>query len=196
MKRVEYHWILYLVSSLVLAVLLLSCAGNGAESPAPEIGEEEAGPQVPPEAQLEVTSSAFAQGEAIPQKYTCDGEDVSPPLAWTGAPESVASYALIMDDPDAPAGTWVHWVLFDISPQTTQLAEDVPATVGVQGNSSWNRTGYGGPCPPSGEHRYFFKLYALDTTLGLEAGATKEEVLQAMSDHVVAQGELMGTYSR
>lgn len=196
MKRFQYHWILYLVSSLVLAVLLLSCAGNGAESPAPEIGEEEAGPQVPPEAQLEVTSSAFAQGEAIPQKYTCDGEDVSPPLAWTGAPESVASYALIMDDPDAPAGTWVHWVLFDISPQTTKLAEDVPATVGVQGNSSWDRTGYGGPCPPSGEHRYFFKLYALDTTLGLEAGATKEEVLQAMSDHVVAQGELMGTYSR
>lgn len=196
MKRVEYHWILYLVSSLVLAVLLLSCAGNGAESPAPEIGEEEAGPQVPAEAQLEVTSSAFAQGEAIPQKYTCDGEDVSPPLAWTGAPESVASYALIMDDPDAPAGTWVHWVLFDISPQTTKLAEDVPATVGVQGNSSWDRTGYGGPCPPSGEHRYFFKLYALDTTLGLEAGATKEEVLEAMSDHVVAQGELMGTYSR
>lgn len=192
MKRVDYHGILRLAGSVVLSILLLSCAGNGAGSPAAEVGEEETGPVT----QLQVTSSAFSQGEAIPLEYTCDGEDVSPPLAWSGAPDGVASYSLIMDDPDAPAGTWVHWVLFDISPQTTQLAEDLPATIGVQGNSSWDRTGYGGPCPPSGEHRYFFKLYALDTTLGLEAGATKEEVLEAMAGHVVAQGELMGTYSR
>lgn len=146
--------------------------------------------------ELEVTSSAFSEGEAIPRKYTCDGDDVSPPLAWSGAPDGVASYALIMDDPDAPAGTWVHWVLFDLPPQTTQLAENAPSSAGVQGNSSWNRTGYGGPCPPGGEHRYFFKLYALDTTLGLDAGATKEEVLQAMEGHVAAQGQLMGTYRR
>lgn len=191
MKQVTHRRILYLAGILLLPLLLLSCAGSGDEPPLAEV-EEEAGP----EARLEVTSSAFSQGEAIPQKYTCDGEDVSPPLAWSGAPDSVASYALIMDDPDAPAGTWVHWVLFDIPAQTTQLAENTPATVGIQGNSSWDRTGYGGPCPPGGEHRYFFKLYALDTMLGLEAGATKEEVLEAMSGHVVAQGALMGTYSR
>lgn len=191
MKQVTHRRILYLAGFLLLPLLLLSCAGSGDEPPLAEV-EEEAGP----EARLEVTSSAFSQGEAIPQKYTCDGEDVSPPLAWSGAPDSVASYALIMDDPDAPAGTWVHWVLFDIPAQTTQLAENTPATVGIQGNSSWDRTGYGGPCPPGGEHRYFFKLYALDTMLGLEAGATKEAVLEAMRGHVAAQGALMGTYSR
>lgn len=191
MKQVTHRRILYLAGILLLPLLLLSCAGSGDEPPLAEV-EEEAGP----EARLEVTSSAFSQGEAIPQKYTCDGEDVSPPLAWSGAPDSVASYALIMDDPDAPAGTWVHWVLFDIPAQTTQLAENTPATVGIQGNSSWDRTGYGGPCPPGGEHRYFFKLYALDTMLGLEAGATKEAVLEAMRGHVAAQGALMGTYSR
>ncbi len=141
-----------------------------------------------------LSSSAFAQGKPIPAKYTCDGLDISPPLAWGDAPMGTQSFALIMDDPDAPAGTWVHWVLFNLPAQTHQLAEK--ATQGVQGRNSWGRLGYGGPCPPSGTHRYFFRLYALDTLLQLPAGATKEQVLRAMQGHVLAQAELMGVYAR
>ncbi|RIH89443.1 YbhB/YbcL family Raf kinase inhibitor-like protein [Calidithermus roseus] len=137
-----------------------------------------------------LSSSAFAQGKPIPAKYTCDGLDISPPLAWSDAPRGTQSFALIMDDPDAPAGTWVHWVLFNLPAQTHQLAEK--AVQGVQGRNSWGRLGYGGPCPPSGTHRYFFRLYALDTLLQLPAGATKEQVLRAMQGHVLAQAELMG----
>ena len=141
-----------------------------------------------------LSSSAFAQGKPIPAKYTCDGPDISPPLAWSDAPRGTQSFALIMDDPDAPAGTWVHWVLFNLPAQTHQLAEK--AAQGVQGCNSWGRLGYGGPCPPSGTHRYFFRLYALDTLLQLPAGATKEQVLRAMQGHVLAQAELMGVYAR
>lgn len=150
---------------------------------------------------IELTSPAFIQGEAIPAKYTCDGADISPPLQWQSLPDGTESLALIMDDPDAPRGTWVHWVLYDIPAATGELPENVaPADTvpggGSQGKSSWNRVGYGGPCPPSGAHRYFFKLYALDTVLNLAAGATKEELLSAMEGHILAQGELMGTYAR
>lgn len=145
---------------------------------------------------LELTSTAFSQGASIPSEYTCDGADVSPPLAWSGAPEAVGSFALIMDDPDAPAGTWVHWVLYNLPAETNELPQGAPADAGLQGQNSWSRTGYGGPCPPSGEHRYFFKLYALDAPLELADGATKDELLQAMDGHILAQGQLMGTYSR
>jgi Raf kinase inhibitor-like YbhB/YbcL family protein len=146
-------------------------------------------------------TTAFAPEEPIPVKYTCDGEDISPPLAWENAPASTQSFALIADDPDAPRGTWVHWVLYNLPAETRTRSEAIPPDAELSdgsrhGHNSWGRSGYGGPCPPSGTHRYFFKLYALDTTLNLEAGANKEQLLQAMEGHVLSQAELMGTYTR
>lgn len=151
---------------------------------------------------MQITSTAFAQNESIPVKYTCDGADVSPSLAWSGVPAGAESLALISDDPDAPGRTWVHWVIYNVSAARSELPEGVEAaeTVldgAVQGTNDFNKIGYGGPCPPSGDpHRYFFKLYALDTELSLGPGATKQEVLDAMGGHVLAQTELMGTYKR
>lgn len=149
-----------------------------------------------------LTSTAFAEGAAIPVKYTCDGADLSPPLAWTGTPDATKNFALIADDPDAPAGTWVHWVLFNLSglvhalPESVAKAESVLAGA-LQGRNDFKRIGYGGPCPPPGKpHRYHFKLYALDGPLALDAGATKTEVEHAMRDHVLGQAELTGSYGR
>ena len=150
---------------------------------------------------MKISSTAFSEGDMIPQKYTCGGEDISPPLAWTGVPAETRSLALIADDPDAPVGTWTHWVAFDIPPDVTELPKAVPAdetlpTGGTPGNNSWRRLGYGGPCPPGGTHRYFFGLYALDTELALKAGASKGDVEQAMKGHVLAEAQLMGQYKR
>ncbi|MGC9398942.1 MAG: YbhB/YbcL family Raf kinase inhibitor-like protein [Anaerolineae bacterium] len=150
---------------------------------------------------FELTSTAFEHEDAIPTKYTCDGEDISPPLAWTEPPEDTESFALICDDPDAPMGTWVHWVLYNIPADARGLPEGVPARENLDdgslhGKNSWGRRDYGGPCPPGGTHRYFFKLYALDTTLDLGSGASKKQLLNAMEGHVLAQAELMGTYRR
>lgn len=150
---------------------------------------------------FELTSTAFRAGEMIPPKYTCDGPDVSPPLAWTGVPQGAQSFALIVDDPDAPRGIWVHWVLYDIPAQESSLPEAMPSDPQLKngarnGRNDFQRLGYGGPCPPSGTHRYFFKLYALDKKLGLPSGATKAEVLKAMEGHILGQAELMGTYKR
>ncbi len=151
--------------------------------------------------ELNIKSSAFEEGALIPEKYTCDGEDVSPPLSWTQPPKETKSMVLICDDPDAPMGTWVHWVLFGLSPDTLELAEGVSHEKEVlggvkQGLNDFRRYGYGGPCPPGGTHRYFFKLYAVDTQVDLNAGATKNEILNAIKGHVLAEGELMGRYSR
>lgn len=151
--------------------------------------------------EIKVTSSAFEDGGLIPAKYTCDGEDISPPLQWAGVPEGAGSVALICDDPDAPMGTFVHWVLFNLPAITTELAEDVPADKTLpngagQGITDFGRIGYGGPCPPSGTHRYFFKIYALDTELALKAGVSKRELLRAMEGHILAQGQLIGKYRR
>jgi hypothetical protein len=151
---------------------------------------------------LQISSTAFLEGGSIPKKYTCDSEDISPPLAWNGVPAGTKSLALIADDPDAPMGTWVHWVLFDIPASLSSLPEAVAKTptvqgIGTQGKNDFGKTGYGGPCPPRGKpHRYFFKLYALDTALNLKAGASKAEVENAMRGHILGQGQLMGTYSR
>lgn len=145
-----------------------------------------------------LNSTAFDQGSLIPQKYTCDGADVSPPLAWSGVLAGTESFALIMDDPDAPMGTWDHWVLFNLPASANGLAENIkqlPAGTQV-GQNSWKRNDWGGPCPPDKEHRYFFKLYALDTTLSLSTGATKKQVEVAMKGHVLGQAELMGRYDR
>ncbi|MHC4414733.1 MAG: YbhB/YbcL family Raf kinase inhibitor-like protein [Planctomycetota bacterium] len=151
---------------------------------------------------LRVTSSAFKHEAAIPSKYTCDAQDVSPPLEWTAGPTPTASYALVMDDPDAPAGTWVHWAAWNI--HDTKLPEDAanralaetPIGQMRHGTNSWSRIGYGGPCPPSGTHRYFFKVYALDRDLDLGPESTKQALLAAMEGHILARGELMGTYTR
>lgn len=151
---------------------------------------------------IEITSSAFVEGKPIPAKYTCDDRDSSPPLEWKNIPPVAKSLALIADDPDAPVGTWVHWVLYDLPPTTTQLPENLDKSQYVlggtkQGINDFRRLGYGGPCPPSGKpHRYFFKLYALDKMLNLNPGLTKKDVLKAMEGHVLAEGQLMGTYQR
>jgi Raf kinase inhibitor-like YbhB/YbcL family protein len=142
------------------------------------------------------TSPAFVQGAPIPSKHTCEGEDLSPELDWKGAPATAKSFAVIVDDPDAPKGTWTHWVIFDVPGTATKLAEGSKG-VGVEGKTSWDRTGWGGPCPPSGTHHYEFKLYALDVpSIGKPAGATREEVEAAMSAHVVGRAALMGTYEK
>jgi Raf kinase inhibitor-like YbhB/YbcL family protein len=151
---------------------------------------------------FQISANAFSPGESIPQKFTCDGTNVSPQLNWTDPPTTAQSFALIMDDPDAPVGTWVHWVLYNLPPDTRELTENTANREQLpdgahQGRNDFNKTGYGGPCPPAGKpHRYFFKLYALDTRLNLRLGATKADVERAMKDHIVAQSELMGRYSR
>ena len=150
---------------------------------------------------IKVTSSAFAEGGLIPAKYTCDGSDISPPLQWEAVPEGTKSIALISDDPDAPMGTWVHWVLFNLPAESKGLEENIPQDKTLpngarQGLTDFGRIGYGGPCPPSGTHRYFFKIYALDTKLDLAAGAKKSELLKAMEGHILGQGQLIGKYKR
>lgn len=150
---------------------------------------------------IKVESAAFNSMGAIPVKYSCDGEDVSPPLRWGDVPEGTKSIAIISDDPDAPVGTWVHWVCYDIPPDVDSIAENIPKAEtlscgGKQGITDFRRIGYGGPCPPGGTHRYFFKVYALDVVLGLPAGKSKKEIETAMKGHILAQGELVGKYSR
>jgi len=147
-------------------------------------------------AEMKITSSAFQHGEVIPSKYTADGADVNPPLTISGVPEGAKSLVLIMDDPDAPVGVWDHWIVFNIAPETTDIAENSIPAGATLGKNSWGRTDYGGPAPPSGVHRYFFKLYALDTTLSLPAGATKSQVESAMKGHILAEAQLMGKYTR
>ncbi|MGI9642496.1 MAG: YbhB/YbcL family Raf kinase inhibitor-like protein [Acidimicrobiia bacterium] len=143
---------------------------------------------------MELTSTAFENEDAIPVRFTCDGDGISPALALAGVPADAQSLALIMEDPDAPNGTWDHWIAYDI-PVTDEIAEDV-GELGTAGTNSWGLTGYGGPCPPSGTHRYFFTIYALDSDLGLDEGATKDQVLGALNGRILAEGILMGTYSR
>lgn len=145
--------------------------------------------------QMSLTSPAFNDGEVIPVQYSCDGDDVSPDLDWFGIPEGTVSLSFIMDDPDAPVGTWIHWVLYNIPADMPGLQLGMTG-VGVDGTNSRGTTGYGGPCPPGGTHRYFFKLFALDLNLDLAVGANKEELLAAMDGHILGQAELMGTYTR
>lgn len=195
-----------LVCLISLVAVLTACGGSSARpspTPPPTLAPPTETADVETEEPvMQITSPAFAQSESIPVKYTCDGANVSPPLAWNGVPADAKSLALISDDPDAPAGTWVHWVIYGISPSRSELSEGVEASEtvldsAVQGTNDFDNIGYGGPCPPRGDpHRYFFKLYALDTELSLGPGATKQEVLDATDGHVLAQAELMGIYKR
>lgn len=177
-----------LVGCAAAGWLLLSAACASAAPPA--------APEGVTAVTIQLTSVAFSEGNTIPKRYTCDAENVSPPLQWTQIPAGTMSLALIMDDPDAPAGTWVHWVLYDVPPKQAGLAEG-ESGVGVQGLNGFRKTGYGGPCPPGGKpHRYYFKVYALDSLLNLPQGANKGEVEKAMQGHVLGVGQLMGLYSR
>jgi Raf kinase inhibitor-like YbhB/YbcL family protein len=173
------------VTPIVAALALLACEEGSAMA-------------------FKLGSPAFAASGTIPARHTCDAEDLSPRLEWSDPPAGTGAFALICDDPDAPAGTWVHWVIYDLPGDARSLPEGVPtdrvlrAPPGArQGVNDFRKTGYGGPCPPPGKaHRYFFRLYALDGPLGLEPGATKAQVERAMEGHVLGRAELMGTYAR
>jgi len=147
---------------------------------------------------MKISSPAFGNGDPIPRRHTCEGEDVPPMLVWEEVPPGVRSFALIAEDPDAPSGNFVHWVVYDLPPDTTQLPESAALPDGAQlGKNHYGTESYRGPCPPPGKpHRYYFRLYALDSTLGLAGGATADEVRNAMRDHVLAEAETMGTWQR
>jgi Raf kinase inhibitor-like YbhB/YbcL family protein len=152
-------------------------------------------------ADLILISEAFSEGDPIPKEFTCDGEDISPPLKWEGAPQNTESYVLVMDDPDAPGGTWIHWILFNIPAEANELMAAIPPVAELadgssHGQNSWGRSDYGGPCPPGGTHRYFFKLFALDQLMDFAPGITVDQALQGIQDHVLAETTLMGTYTR
>ncbi|MBE9225374.1 YbhB/YbcL family Raf kinase inhibitor-like protein [Phormidium sp. LEGE 05292] len=183
------------------SINLLGLVGLSLASCSP-INNPSTNSQLPPKVKtMKLESDAFSANSMIPSKYTCDGRDFSPPLKWDAPPTGTQSLALIVDDPDAPMKTFVHWVLYDLPPEITSLPEAIPgdatlADGGTQGKSDFGKLGYGGPCPPSGTHRYFFKLYALDRTLELASGATKEQLEAAMNGHILAAAELIGFYSR
>jgi Raf kinase inhibitor-like YbhB/YbcL family protein len=145
---------------------------------------------------MQITSSVFNHNQSIPEKYTCDGENISPNLSFNDIPEKAQSLALIVEDPDAPAGLWIHWTLWNITPDTTTISEGSTPKGATEGITSFGNTGYGGPCPPDKEHRYVFKLYALDTTLELDSTATKENLDNAMQGHILDTAELIGLYER
>lgn len=151
---------------------------------------------------ISLSSSAFKEGDKIPVKYTCVGQDVSPPLEWSQPPSGTQAFALILDDPDAPGGVFTHWVIFNILSDSRKLPEAIPTQAqlpdgALQGKNDFGRVGYGGPCPPPGRpHRYQFTLYAVDQSLDLKAGVSKKQLLSAMEGHVLAQGQLTGTYQR
>jgi len=183
---------------LLVAGVVLAAACNAQGEPASTAKRKAGGGKA---MAIKVVSTAFEEGKMIPKMYTCDGPNVSPPLSWTGVPKGAKSLALICDDPDAPSKTWVHWVIFNIPPDTLGLPEHVPpdSTLpsGAQnGISDFGKFGYGGPCPPSGTHRYFFRLYTLDTVLNLSGRVTKKDLLAAMEKHILAEGQLMGRYKR
>jgi Raf kinase inhibitor-like YbhB/YbcL family protein len=194
------EWVVLTVLVLLL-LLLCSCRSEKGSGPAAG-GNVGPSPEVKGRAgAIKLRSGAFGDGGMIPAKYSCDGANVSPPLSWEGVPEGAKSLALVSEDPDAPNGVWVHWVVFNLPVGAGGLPEGVKASSemaegGLQGMNDFRKAGYGGPCPPSGVHRYFFRLYALDQLLPLGAGATKEQLMKAMEGHVLAQGELMGKYGR
>ena len=179
--------------------LLLSCSGNKNESGNTQSAGKDTVTAKTPEG-MSLSSTAFESGKPIPKKYTCDAEDISPPLRWKNIPAQTQSLALICDDPDAPGGTWVHWVVFNISPKITEIPENFTrkqtAENGIQqGMNDFKKTGYGGPCPPSGTHHYSFRLYALDCAISSEKPLTKNELERLMKDRILGKAELIGTYS-
>ncbi len=192
-------WVLQGLGFLILLSALYVLLGK-TETPAPEPDVTRSNQMPMSTHTITVRSPAFQHEQPIPSKYTCDGENMSPPLAIDGVPENAISLVLLMEDPDVPTtiredGMWDHWVLFNIPPKTTRIAEG-EAPEGMTGVTTSGTVTYGGPCPPDGQHRYYFNVFALDTTLRLPIGATKKDIQRAMEGHVIAQGELMGTYIR
>jgi Raf kinase inhibitor-like YbhB/YbcL family protein len=177
-----------LTAPAVLALMLAAgCLGQQAPGEYKEV--EQVG-------NMTLSSPAFKVGGSIPSRFTCDGVNVSPPLMISAVPQGARSLALVVDDPDAPAGDWVHWVVWNIRPETTEITEGTAPTGAVQGLTDFRQNNWGGPCPPSGTHRYFFSLYALDTTLNLPPSSGKADLLAALKGHMLAQSQLMGTYKR
>jgi len=184
-----------LIYVLLLIYLLSACTPSAATTP--EAINTEAATPSEANMSLQLTSDAFGNGQSIPAKYSCIGKNISPALTWTEPPAGTQSFALIVDDPDAPGRTWVHWVLFNIPANTHNLQESFSADSSIAvGNNSSGNASYQGPCPPSGTHRYFFKLYALDSATSLSPGVTKDQLLKVMDGHILAQAELMGTFSK
>jgi Raf kinase inhibitor-like YbhB/YbcL family protein len=191
-----------LIVPLFGILLLAGCLGGQqdaaiyqtADNVVPEGGNGLDANEVVQMGSMRLTSSAFQEGGMIPVKYACDGQDMNPPLRFEGVPVEAKSLALIVDDPDAPSGDWVHWVLWDIDPKTKEIREN--SSAGTEGTTSFRRAGYGGPCPPSGTHRYFFKAYALDEKVNLPTSAGKRELLDAVEGHILAKSQLMGKYSK
>jgi len=186
-----------LLTSLLILLALTGCAGRSRLiSPPLPANTNPTG-----KTEIKLTSAAFKEGELIPRAYTCDGVNISPPLEWSGVPKSAKTLAIVGDDPDAPGGTWVHWVLYNLPADNIGVVENVPPgehlkAGGFQGKNDFGKIGYGGPCPPSGTHRYVFTIYVLDTELPLKAGASKADLLKAMVGHIIGQSQLTGTYSR
>jgi Raf kinase inhibitor-like YbhB/YbcL family protein len=180
--RVVARWWIFLL-------LVIAGCGGGDEPSEPA-------PKAPPG--IELTSSAFDAGAAIPKRYSCDGDEISPPLQWADVPNGAKSLALLMEDPDAPSGTFVHWTVFDIPPTAREFDQGKTPAGSHQGENSFGKTGYGGPCPPKGDkaHRYVFSLYALRAELSLEAGAKPDEVSAAVDKQAIARGEIIGTFKR
>jgi Raf kinase inhibitor-like YbhB/YbcL family protein len=174
------HLIIFLCSIVILSLSIIPTLSKGQEKIV----------------KLEVSSTAFKENTSIPKKYTCDGKDINPPLTIENVPQGTKSLALIVDDPDAPMGIWVHWVLWNIDPKTKEIKENSVPQGAIQGVNDFGKSSYGGPCPPSGTHRYFFKAYALDTVLKLAQNSRKADLERAMKGHIIGQGQLMGTYKK
>jgi Raf kinase inhibitor-like YbhB/YbcL family protein len=186
--------LLAVITDALVVVFATACAAP--ISPAPSSAPPTVPPSAVPAGAFKIASNAFSEGGAIPKKYTCDGENASPPLQWVGAPSGTRSFALIMDDPDAPGGTFTHWVAFDLPGTQAEILERAPS-VGKGAKNGRGQTGYTGPCPPSGTHRYFFTLYALDVpSLGLQEGASRAEMEKATAGHILASTQAMGRYAR
>ncbi len=182
------------VSALALFVFAACASRPRTIAPAPA-------PTQSDKSEMKLVSSAFKEGETIPRQYTCDGINISPPLEWSDVPKTAKTIALIADDPDASSGAWAHWVFYNLPADNIGMVENLPASDtlkagGFQGTNDFGKVGYGGPCPPSGTHRYIFKVYAVDSELALKARATKDELLKALEGHVVGQAQLMGIYKR
>ena len=183
-------------SIFLTLILIFIISGCGVETEKEKIEEQKETISIQGRmVNMKLTSPAFENNKDMPSEYTCDGPNVLPDLNLEDVPENAKSLALIMDDPDAPAGTWVHWIVWNISPSTKKIAKGTEPQ-GIQGTTSFGKSGYGGPCPPFGTHRYFFKLYALDTTLNLKEGSNKEDLEAAIDGHIIEKAELMGTYKR
>ncbi len=182
-------------TSLVFVIIILVIAGI-VYWLIPKQKEADDISTIPQLENMTITSPAFSHNGQVPLKYTCDGEDINPPLTISGVPANAKSLVLIVDDPDAPRGTWVHWTVWNIKPDTTSIGENSLPMGAVEGTTDFGRTGYGGPCPPSGTHRYFFKIYALDTLINLSSSARKADIEKVMEGHILDQTELIGLYKR